>query len=110
VASGCFHPTVLVGMRNRLRGSDRPRLLFEDVNLVAGRAGLLRGRRRVFDSTPLYDAVATQDPVTQLWAPIRTVLTAADRDAVALAVAVRAVLSRDDDDATSASRLVTGMT
>jgi hypothetical protein len=45
-------------MRNRLRDSDRPRRLFEDVNVAAGRAGLLRGRRRVVDSTPLHDAVA----------------------------------------------------
>jgi hypothetical protein len=33
-----FHPTVLVGMRNRLRASDRPRRLFDDVN------GTARGR------------------------------------------------------------------
>ena len=66
VGSGSFHPTVLVGMRNRLRGSDRPRRLFEDVNATARAAGLLSGRRRVLDSTPLLDAVATQDTVTQL--------------------------------------------
>src|SRR6516165_3947772 len=50
-----FHPTVLVGMRNRLRGSARPRRLFEDVNTTARAVGLLRGRRRVLDSTPLFD-------------------------------------------------------
>jgi hypothetical protein len=64
VGSGSFHPTVLVGMRNRLRGSDRPRRLLEDVNATARAAGLLTGRRRVLDSTPLLDAVATQDTVT----------------------------------------------
>ncbi|WP_225038076.1 transposase [Mycobacterium canetti] len=63
VAAEAFHPTVLVGMRNRLRASDRPRRLFDDVNTTARAAGLLRGRRRVLDSTPLFDAVATQDTV-----------------------------------------------
>ena len=53
VSDSSFHPTVLVGMRNRLRASDRPRRLFDDVNATARAAGLLRGRRRVLDSTPL---------------------------------------------------------
>ena len=79
VSAGAFHPTVLVGMRNRLRASDRPRRLFDDVNATARAAGLLRGRRRVLDSTPLFDAVATQDTVIQLRACIRTVLTAAEK-------------------------------
>jgi DDE family transposase len=74
--------------------------LFEDVNATARAAGLLRGRRRVLDSTPLYDAVATQDTVIQLRAAIRKLLCAADRDAPALALAVRAGLARDDDYAT----------
>ena len=100
VSAGAFHPTVLVGMRNRLRGSDRPRRLFDDVNAAARAAGLLRGRRRVLDSTPLFDAVATQDTVTQLRAVIRKVLTAADRADPTLASAVRAGLTRDDDYAT----------
>jgi hypothetical protein len=30
VDAEAFHPTVLVGMRNRLRASDRPRRLFDD--------------------------------------------------------------------------------
>ena len=100
VEAGAFHPTVLVGMRNRLRASDRPRRLFDDVNTTARTAGLLRGRRRVIDSTPLFDAVATQDTVIQLRAAIRKVLTAADRSDPALAGAVRAALTRDDDYAT----------
>jgi hypothetical protein len=97
VCAESFHPTVLVGMRNRLRASDRPRRLFEDVNATARAAGLLRGRRRLIDSTPLYDAVATQDTVIQLRAAIRKLLAAAERDAPGLAVAVRAALTRDDD-------------
>jgi transposase len=98
VGSGSFHPTVLVGMRNRLRASERPRRLFEDVNTTARAAGLLTGRRRVLDSTPLLDAVATQDTVTQLRAAIRKLLTVAEQAGeVALAAAVRAVLARDDE-------------
>ncbi len=87
-------------MRNRLRASDRPRRLFDDVNATARAAGLLRGRRRVLDSTPLFDAVATQDTVIQLRAAIRKVLTAADRADPRLATAMRAGLTRDDDYAT----------
>jgi len=100
VGAEAFHPTVLVGMRNRLRASDRPRRLFDDVNTVAAAAGLLRGRRRVLDSTPLFDAVATQDTVIQLRAAIRKVLTAADRADPVLAGVVRQALTRDDDYAT----------
>jgi hypothetical protein len=100
VDAEAFHPTVLVGMRNRLRASDRPRRLHEDVRAVARSAGLLRGRKRVIDSTPLFDAVATQDTVTQLRAAIRKLLTLADIADPALAAAVGAVLLRDDDYAT----------
>jgi hypothetical protein len=97
VDAAAFHPTVLVGMRNRLRASERPRRLFDDVTTTAAAAGLLRGRRRVLDSTPLFDAVATQDTVIQLRAAIRRVLQAADRAAPDLATAVRKPLTRDDD-------------
>ena len=34
-----FHPTVLVGQRNRLRASERPRRLFEDTKVLARAAG-----------------------------------------------------------------------
>jgi hypothetical protein len=102
VDAGAFHATVLVGIRNRLRRSGRPRRLFEDVRAVAKAAGLLRGRNRVLDSTPVYDAVCTQDTVTALRAVIRKVLMVADREGAAeLAAAVRAVLTRDDDYATA---------
>jgi len=97
VDAEAFHPTVLVGMRNRLRKSDRPRRLFEDVTATAVAAGLLRGRRRVIDSTPLFDAVATQDTVIQLRAAIRKVLSVTDRVDPALAARVRAALTRNDD-------------
>jgi IS5 family transposase len=69
-----FHPTVLVYWRARLRGSDRPRRIFEAVGEVVAATGVLGGRgRRVLDSTILADAVATQDTVTQLVAAIRRV-------------------------------------
>jgi Transposase DDE domain/Transposase domain (DUF772) len=100
VDADAFHPTVLVGMRNRLRASARPRRLHEDVRAVARSAGLLRGGKRVVDSTPLFDAVATQDTVTQLRAAVRTLLRLADRHDRALAAGVRRVLTRDDDYAT----------
>jgi hypothetical protein len=60
------------------------------------------GRRvRVVDSTPVYDAVATQDTVTQLRSAIRKLLRALDQDHRDLAARVRAALKRDDDYATS---------
>ena len=37
VGAEAFHPTVLVGMRNRLRASDRPRRLFDDYHRSRGR-------------------------------------------------------------------------
>lgn len=97
VAPGGFHPTVLVGMRNRLRDSARPRRLFEDTRELARQVGLGRGRVRAVDSTPLFDAVATQDTVTGLRAVIRKVLGTVPGE---LAVRVRAVSERDDDYAT----------
>jgi Transposase DDE domain/Transposase domain (DUF772) len=96
-----FHATVLVGQRNRLRASSRPRRLFEDTKVVARRLGALRDRARVLDSTPLLDAVATEDTVTQLRAAIRKLLVVLDNVAAQLAGRVRAVLERDDDYATA---------
>lgn len=51
----------------------------------------------MLDSTPVYDAVATQDTVTQLRAAIRKVLAALAAVGSSLAGQVRAVLRRDDD-------------
>jgi hypothetical protein len=90
-----FHPTLLVGMRNRLRGSTRPKRLFEDTKRAAREAGVMSDKARVLDSTPVYDAVATQDTVTQLRSAIRKLLrltegTEAEKKA-------RAALTRDDD-------------
>jgi IS5 family transposase len=95
-----FHPTVLVGQRNRLRASVRPRRLFEDTKMVAKETGAMKNRARVLDSTPIFDAVATEDTVTQLRAAIRKVLSALDQVGSPLAASVRAALVRDDDYAT----------
>lgn len=96
-ATVSFHPTTLVGLRNRLRASGRPRRLFDDTKAAAGEAGVMGNRVRVLDSTPIYDSVATQDTVTQLRSAIRKLLRALDRDYPLLAAKVRAVLARDDD-------------
>jgi hypothetical protein len=97
VGGAAFHPTALVGMRNRLRASARPRRLFEDTKVVARQSGAMKNRARVLDSTAVYDAVATQDTVTQLRAAIRKVLYALDQAASPVAAAVRRALRRDDD-------------
>ncbi len=95
-----FHSTALVGQRNRLRASPRPRRLFEDTKVVATETGAMKGRARVLDSTPIFDAVATEDTVTQLRACIRKVLAALDQAGSPLAASLRAALLRDDDYAT----------
>ena len=88
-----FVHTVLVDMRARLRVSQDPNRIFTTVLDVARAAGLV-GRRRVLDSTPLYDAVATQDTVTMIRAAIRGVLRVAEAP---VATEVRGVLQREDD-------------
>ena len=88
-----FVHTVLVDMRARLARSARPDRIFEVILEVARAAGLV-GRRRVLDSTPLYDAVATMDTVTLVRSAIRGLLKAAGSD---LAGELRSVLRRDDD-------------
>lgn len=94
---GSFAHTVLVDMRARLRRSTRPDRIFE-VGLQAAHAAGLVGRRRVLDSTPLYDAVATMDTITLIRSAVRGLLTAADADLGAdLAAELRAGLRSGDD-------------
>ena len=88
-----FVHTVLVDMRARLARSDRPDRIFETTLEAAKAAGLV-GRKRVLDSTPLYDAVATMDTVTLVRSAIRGLLKAADAD---LQTELRGLLARDDD-------------
>ena len=88
-----FVHTVLVDMRARLAASKDPDRVFEVTLAAAKEAGLV-GRRRVLDSTALYDAVATMDTVTLIRSAIRGVLSACasweERE-------LRTVLTRDDD-------------
>ena len=88
-----FVHTVLVDMRARLAGSSAPNRVFETVLGVARAAGLV-GRKRVLDSTSLYDAVATMDTVTLIRSAIRGLLKTAGGD---LEDELRTVLARDDD-------------
>ena len=88
-----FVHTVLVDMRARLAASERPDRVFE-VTLAAARAAGMVGRRRVLDSTALFDAVATMDTVTLIRSAIRGVLAAG---AGPVEQELRSVLARDDD-------------
>jgi hypothetical protein len=88
-----FVHTVLVDMRARLRRSERPNRIFEIALEVAREAGLI-GRKRVLDSTALYDAVATQDTVTLIRSAIRALLRAVDET---VSAALRSCCKRDDD-------------
>jgi hypothetical protein len=88
-----FVHTVLVDMRARLAASERPDRIFEAVVETAKAAGLV-GRRRVLDSTSLYDAVATMDTVTLIRSAIRGLLGASDAK---LEEELRGRLARDDD-------------
>ncbi|HEX5995785.1 MAG TPA: IS1182 family transposase [Jiangellales bacterium] len=97
-----FAHTVLVDMRERLRRSDRPDRVFE-VALTAAREAGLVGRRRVLDSTPLYDAVTTMDTVTLIRSAIRGLLKAAD---AVLAQRLRAVLTSGDQYITAGKPVI----
>jgi hypothetical protein len=88
-----FVHTVLVDMRARLARSGRPDRIFDVVLETAKRAGLV-GRRRVLDSTALYDAVATMDTVTLVRSAVRGLLRVCDGE---LERELRGLLRRDDD-------------
>jgi hypothetical protein len=88
-----FGHTVLVEMRERLRRSARPNRIFEAVIHASREAGLI-GRKRVLDSTALYDAVSTQDTVTLVRSALAKLLDVVDTE---LATTMRAAFERDDD-------------
>jgi transposase len=88
-----FDHSVLVRFRMRLEDSADPRRIFRVSTAVAAEAGLI-GIKRVLDSAPLFDAVATQDTVTLIRSAVRGLLRAADP---ALGARLRAVLSGEDD-------------
>lgn len=95
---GTFAHTVLVGMRARLAKSDDPRRIFDVTLKVASDAGLV-GARRVLDSTPLYDAVATMDTITLIRSAIRSLLRVASEE---MESELRGVLTSGDDYASNA--------
>src|SRR5664280_2826439 len=97
-----FAHTVLVDMRERLRHSASPNRIFDAARDAAKEAGLV-GRKRVLDSTPLYDAVATMDTVTLIRSAIRGLLKVADAD---LATELRCVLESGDDYLSSAKPMI----
>jgi transposase len=83
-----FDHSVLVRFRMRLEDSADPRRIFRVSTAVAAEAGLI-GIKRVLDSAPLFDAVATQDTVTLIRSAVRGLLRCADPT---LGAALRAVL------------------
>ncbi len=95
---GSFAHTVLVDFRARLDRSSDKRRIFDRSVEVAGSAGLV-GARRVLDSTPLYDAVATMDTVTLMRSAIRGLFKVADR---VLEGRLRGLITSGDDYANSA--------
>jgi transposase len=113
-----FDSTLLVDMRARLRESAAPDRIFEAVLDVAKQANLI-GKKRIVDSTALYDAVATQDTVTLVRSAIVGVLRVVRKK---MAVALRALCKRDDaydktgkpscawDDKTAREELVDALT
>ena len=88
-----FRHVVLVSMRARLRKSERPNRIFEATLAMCKEAGLV-GRKRIMDSTALYDAVATQDTVTLIRMAIRGLLREAGTE---LGETLQEALQRDDD-------------
>lgn len=93
-----FAHTVLVDMRARLAASEDPRRIFEVTVEAAGAAGLV-GAKRVLDSTPLYDAVATMDTITLIRSAIRGLLKVAGE---VLEAELCSVMGSSDDYASSA--------
>jgi Transposase DDE domain/Transposase domain (DUF772) len=88
-----FVHTVLVDLRARLRRSADPDRIFRVTCELARQVGLV-GVKRVLDSAPLEDAVATQDTVTMIRGAIRGLLGACPPE---LGAKVRGLLQRDDD-------------
>ena len=92
-----FAHTVLVDMRARLAASTDDRRIFNVTVQAATAAGLV-GVRRVLDSTPLYDAVATMDTITLIRSALRGLLAAAD---AGLEVQLRGLLTSGDNYASA---------
>lgn len=94
-----FSHTVLVDMRARLDSSEDKHRIRDVTIKAAGDAGLV-GAKRVLDSTPLYDAVATMDTITLVRSAMRALLKAVA--GTGLEAVLRGALSSGDDYASSA--------
>jgi hypothetical protein len=88
----------LLTLDSRARVLIRSSSVFEATLAVAKEAGVT-GKRRVLDSTSLYDAVATMDTITLIRSAIRGLLRVV---APALEVELKGVLRAGDDYASSA--------
>ena len=95
---GRFAHTVLVDMRARLDAANDRRRIFRVTVEAASAAGLV-GAKRVLDSTPLYDAVATMDTITLIRSAIRGLLRVVEGG---LEGELRAVPRSGDDYASAA--------
>ncbi len=93
-----FAHTVLVDFRARLCRSERPRRIFEVTVEAAKKAGLV-GAKRILDSTPLYDAVATMGTITLIRSAMRGLLKVAGAE---LEAELRAAIKSGDDYTSSA--------
>ena len=93
-----FAHTVLVDFRARLAASADPKRIFNVTVQAAGSVGLV-GAKRVLDSTPLYDAVATMDTITLIRSAIRALLKVAEP---VLEAQLRGLIKSGDDYASSA--------
>jgi len=85
-------------MRARLDAANDRRRIFRVTVEAASAAGLV-GAKRVLDSTPLYDAVATMDTITLIRSAIRGLLRVVEGG---LEGELRAVLRSGDDYASAA--------
>jgi hypothetical protein len=92
-----FAHTVLVDFRARLAASNDPKRIFNVTVEAASSAGLV-GAKRVLDSTPLYDAVATMDTITLIRSAIRGLFKVADP---VLEAQLRGLVRSGDDYASS---------
>src|SRR5204863_1672240 len=81
-----------------------PDRIFQVTLEVARHAGLV-GRRRVLDSTPIYDAVATMDTITLVRSAVRGLLGAAD---AVLRAELYAVATSGDDYTSAAKPQIDG--
>src|SRR5262249_11937750 len=84
---------------------ERPRppdRVFEVALAAARQAGMV-GRRRVLDSTPLYDSVATMDTVTLIRSAVRGLLSVADPG---LAQQLRTILTSGDQYVTAGKPVI----